>query len=124
MLCLSLRSSPERVYRRALGLFSVEEISEGFAAARGLALPSQLRRMLREQGQDLHAEFLRLLPERPHPIRIQRWSVRRVGLLLLVVPVAALLFRPRGWWWRTTMRPPPCSTSPAWTALPIWSRCG
>jgi hypothetical protein len=92
MLCLALRSSPVRVYRRALRQFSVEEISEGFAAARGLALPSQLRRMLREQGRDLHAEFLQLLPERPHPIRIQRWTARRVGLLLLlVVPLAALL---------------------------------
>src|SRR5829696_5748584 len=89
MLCLALRSNPEQVYQRAVCQFSVQEISEGFAAARGLALPSQLRRMLREQGRDLHAEFLRLLPERPHPIRIQRWSVRRVGLL--VVPVAALL---------------------------------
>jgi tRNA A-37 threonylcarbamoyl transferase component Bud32 len=91
MLCLALRSSPQRVYQRALRQFTVEEVSEGFAAARGLALPSQLRRMLREQGRDLHAEFVRLLPARPHPIRIQRWSARRVGLLLLVVPVAALL---------------------------------
>jgi len=81
MLCLALRSSPERVYQRAVGLFSVEEISEGFAAARGLALPSQLRRMLRAQGRDLHAEFVRLLPSAPRPIRIQRWSLRRVGLL-------------------------------------------
>jgi hypothetical protein len=87
MLCLALRSSAQRALRQ----FTVQEISEGFAAARGLALPSQLRRMLREQGRDLHAEFLQLLPERPHPIRIQRWSARRVGLLLLVVPVAALL---------------------------------
>jgi tRNA A-37 threonylcarbamoyl transferase component Bud32 len=91
MLCLALRSSPERVYRRARRQFSTEEISEGFAAASGLALPSQLRRMLREQGRDLHAEFLKLLPERPRPIRIQRWSARRIGLLLLVVPLAALL---------------------------------
>jgi tRNA A-37 threonylcarbamoyl transferase component Bud32 len=91
MLCLALRSSPERVYQRALRRFSVAEISEGFAAARGLALPSQLRRMLREQGRDLHAEFVRLLPARPRPIAIQRWSARRIGLLLLVVPVAALL---------------------------------
>jgi tRNA A-37 threonylcarbamoyl transferase component Bud32/membrane-associated phospholipid phosphatase len=91
MLCLALRSSPERVYRRALRRFSVAEISEGFAAARGLALPSQLRRMLREQGRDLHAEFLRLLPARPRPIAIQRWSARRIGLLLLMVPVALLL---------------------------------
>jgi tRNA A-37 threonylcarbamoyl transferase component Bud32 len=91
MLCLALRSSPQQVYQRALHQFSVEEISEGFAAARGLALPSQLRRMLKEQGRDVHAEFLRLLPQRPRPIRIQRWSGRRVGLLLLVVPLAVLL---------------------------------
>ena len=91
MLCLALRSDPERVYQRAVRQFSVEEISEGFAAARGLALPSQLRRMLREQGHDLHAEFLRLPPTRPRPIGIQRWSARRVGLLLLMVPVAVLL---------------------------------
>ena len=92
MLCLALRSSPEQVYQRAVRLFTVEEISEGFAAARGLALPSQLRRMLREQGRDLHAEFLQLLPARPHPIAIQRWSGRRIGLLLLMVPLAPCSF--------------------------------
>ena len=81
MLCLALRSDPELVYQRALRQFTVAEISEAFAAARGLALPSQLRRMLRDQGRDLHAEFLNLLPARPRPIRIQRWSARRVGLL-------------------------------------------
>jgi hypothetical protein len=91
MLCLALRDRPERVYQRALRQFSVEEISEGFAAARGLALPSQLRRMLHDQGRDLHAEFLKLLPTRPRPIGIQRWSARRIGLLLLTVPVALLL---------------------------------
>jgi tRNA A-37 threonylcarbamoyl transferase component Bud32 len=91
MLCLALRNSPERVYQRALRQFSVEEISEGFAAARGLALPSQLRRMLHDQGRDLHAEFLKLLPTRPRPIRIQRWSARRIGLLLLTVPMGLLL---------------------------------
>jgi hypothetical protein len=92
MLCLALRSSAEQVYRRALRQFSVEEISEGFAAARGLALPSQLRRMLRAEGRDLHAEFTRLLPAPPQPIRVQRWSARRVGLwatlVLLLVLVA------------------------------------
>jgi tRNA A-37 threonylcarbamoyl transferase component Bud32/membrane-associated phospholipid phosphatase len=80
MLCLALRSDPRLVYERALRQFSVEEVTEAFAAARGLALPSQLRRMLREQGRDLHGEFVRLLPTRPQPIRIQRWSARRVGL--------------------------------------------
>jgi len=95
MLCLALRSSPELVYQRALRQFSVQEITEGFAAARGLALPSQLRRMLKSQGRDLHAEFVRLLPAPPQPVSIQRWSLRRVGLLalvlLLVVFVGGLL---------------------------------
>jgi tRNA A-37 threonylcarbamoyl transferase component Bud32 len=85
MLCLALRSSPERVYQRARRQFKTEEISEGFAAARGLALPSQLRRMLKAQGRDLHAEFIRLLPAPPHPVSIQRWSARRVGLLALMM---------------------------------------
>ncbi|MGH2815730.1 MAG: hypothetical protein ACRDLC_11300, partial [Actinomycetota bacterium] len=87
MLCLALRSSPELVYQRALRQFSVEEISEGFAATRGLAMPSQLRHMLREKGRDLHAEFLGLLPERPTPISVQRWTLRRFGLALSVLLV-------------------------------------
>jgi len=93
MLCLALRSSPERVYQRALRQFNVEEITEGFAAARGLALPSQLRHLLRAQGRDLHAEFIRLLPTPPQPIRIQRWSARRVGLLALVAVLVAFLLQ-------------------------------
>jgi tRNA A-37 threonylcarbamoyl transferase component Bud32/membrane-associated phospholipid phosphatase len=98
MLCLALRSSPEQVYQRALRQFSVEEISEGFAAARGLALPSQLRRMLRAQGRDVHGEFTRLLPSPPQPIPIQRWSARRVGLLGLVVALVVGIGVPIGAW--------------------------
>jgi hypothetical protein len=79
------------VYRRALGQFTVEEITEGFAAARGLALPSQLRRMLKAQGRDLHAEFIRLLPSPPQPVSIQRWTLRRVGLLAGTALLAFLL---------------------------------
>jgi hypothetical protein len=85
MLCLALRDTPERVYQQAQRHFTVEEITEGFAAARGLALPSQLRRMLREKGRDLHGEFVGLLPTPPDPIRIQRWSWRRIGLWVLVL---------------------------------------
>jgi tRNA A-37 threonylcarbamoyl transferase component Bud32 len=91
MLCLALRSSPERVYRRALRQFTVEEVTEAFAAARGLALPSQLRHMLREQGRDLHAEFVRLLPSPPQPIRVQRWTARRVGLWGVIVLLLVLV---------------------------------
>jgi tRNA A-37 threonylcarbamoyl transferase component Bud32/membrane-associated phospholipid phosphatase len=90
MLCLALRCGPERVYRRALQYFTVEEITEGFAAARGLAMPSQLRHLLRAQGRDLHAEFVRLLPRPPRPIRIQRWSARRVGLWALILALVVL----------------------------------
>ena len=96
MLCLALRSSPEQVYQRTLRQFSVGEITEAFAAARGLALPSQLRRMMRDQGRDLAAEFTRLLPEPPRPISIQRWSPRRVALLLLVL-LALIPAVPMAW---------------------------
>jgi tRNA A-37 threonylcarbamoyl transferase component Bud32 len=96
LLCLALRSSPQQVYQRALRRFSVGEINEAFAAARGLALPSQLRRMMRDQGRDLHGEFVRLLPTPPRPIGVQRWSARRVGLLLLVL-VALIPAVPMAW---------------------------
>jgi tRNA A-37 threonylcarbamoyl transferase component Bud32 len=85
LLVLALRSEPRLVYERALREFSVEEIGEAFAATRGLTMPSQLRRMLRTQGRDLHGEFLRLLPSRPRPIAIQRFTLRRIGLTLAVV---------------------------------------
>jgi tRNA A-37 threonylcarbamoyl transferase component Bud32/membrane-associated phospholipid phosphatase len=91
MLCLGLRAPPERVYRRALRQFTAAEIREAFAAARGLALPSQLRHALRAAGRDVHEEFLRLLPERPRPIRIQRWSIRRAALSAGVAFCAFLL---------------------------------
>jgi tRNA A-37 threonylcarbamoyl transferase component Bud32 len=85
LLVLALRSDPKRVYARAVREFSVQEVSEAFAATRGLTMPSQLRRMLRAQGRDLHGEFLRLLPEPPRPIAIQRFTPRRIGLTLTVL---------------------------------------
>ena len=80
MLVLALRTDAARVYRRARLQFTDEEIAEAFAATRGLTMPSQLRRMLRAQGRDLHADFLRLLPYRLPPVPIQRWTWRRVVL--------------------------------------------
>jgi tRNA A-37 threonylcarbamoyl transferase component Bud32 len=90
LLVLALRSEPRLVYERALREFSVQEVSEAFAATRGLTMPSQLRRMLRAQGRDLHAEFLKLLPEPPRPIAIQRFTPRRLGLTLAVLVGAFL----------------------------------
>jgi tRNA A-37 threonylcarbamoyl transferase component Bud32/membrane-associated phospholipid phosphatase len=91
MLCLALRSSAQQVYDRALRQFTVDEVSEALAAARGLALPSQLRRALRAQGHDLQDEFLDLLPERPRPIKVQRWTFRRVVVALATAILVVLL---------------------------------
>jgi membrane-associated phospholipid phosphatase/tRNA A-37 threonylcarbamoyl transferase component Bud32 len=90
LLVLACRSSPEQVYRRARLQFNDDEIAEAFAATSGITMPSQLRKTIREQGRDLHAEFLRLLPELPPPIAIQRWSIRRVGLMIGVALLALL----------------------------------
>jgi tRNA A-37 threonylcarbamoyl transferase component Bud32/membrane-associated phospholipid phosphatase len=105
MMCLALRSSPERVYQRALHQFTVEEITEALARftlpggirppwfALGLALPSELRRMLQARGRDAYPEFVKLLPSPPPQMPIQRWSARRVGLwaaILALLVLAAL----------------------------------
>jgi membrane-associated phospholipid phosphatase/tRNA A-37 threonylcarbamoyl transferase component Bud32 len=90
MLVLGLRTSAEQVYARARKQFSDEEIAEAFAATRGLTMPSQLRRMLRQQGKDLHGDFLRLLPYRLPPVRIQRFTWRRAILTLVTLAGAAI----------------------------------
>jgi tRNA A-37 threonylcarbamoyl transferase component Bud32/membrane-associated phospholipid phosphatase len=92
MLVLALRTDCTRVYERALRFFSVDEIAEAFAATRGLTMPSQLRRLIRGQGRDLHTEFKRLLPYPVRPIAIQRWSFRRVALSIAVLLVCLLVF--------------------------------
>jgi tRNA A-37 threonylcarbamoyl transferase component Bud32/membrane-associated phospholipid phosphatase len=90
MLVLGLRTSAQQVYDRTRCYFDDLEIAEAFAATRGLAMPSQLRRMLRAQGHDLHAQFLALLPYKLPPMRIQRWSVRRIALSALVLAGAVV----------------------------------
>jgi tRNA A-37 threonylcarbamoyl transferase component Bud32 len=79
MLVLAVKSDPERVYRHALKYFTPGEIAEAFAATRGVASPTQLRLVMKQDGRDLLAQFRRLAPDRP-PIGIQRWSVRRVAV--------------------------------------------
>jgi tRNA A-37 threonylcarbamoyl transferase component Bud32/membrane-associated phospholipid phosphatase len=90
MLVLAVGSDPDRVYRRALQYFTPEEIAEAFAATRGVASPSQVRMVVKQDGRDLLAQFRRLAPQR-RPIPIQRWSVRRVALALGVLVTALLL---------------------------------
>jgi tRNA A-37 threonylcarbamoyl transferase component Bud32 len=91
MLVLALSSDTRTVYDRALRVFSVDEVAEAFAATRGLTMPSQLRRMMRSRGRDLHAEFLAMLPYRLPPIAIQRWSTRRAALTAAVGVTALFL---------------------------------
>jgi hypothetical protein len=81
MLVLAVGSDPKRVYQRALRYFTPAEIAEAFAATRGVASPSQLRMVVKQDGRDLINAFRRLAPQRPL-IAIQRWSVRRVALAL------------------------------------------
>jgi len=90
MLVLAVGSTPERVYHRALHYFTPEEIAEAFAATRGVASPSQVRMVVKQDGRDLLGQFRRLAPER-RLIPIQRWSVKRVALALGVLGTVLLL---------------------------------
>jgi tRNA A-37 threonylcarbamoyl transferase component Bud32/membrane-associated phospholipid phosphatase len=77
MLTLALASTAERVYQRALLLFTPDDVAEAFAASRGVTLPAQLRTRLRADGRDLVEQFRLLAPPR-RPLPIQRWTVRRI----------------------------------------------
>lgn len=89
MLSLALRSSSDQVYDRAVLLFTPEEIAEAFAATRGITMPSQLRHELKNDERDFRAEFGRLASF-PRKLPIQRWTVRRIGLVLWVLTLVGL----------------------------------
>jgi hypothetical protein len=57
MLVLAVRADPQRVYRRALAYFTEAELSEAFAATRGVASPTQLRAFMKRHPRDLLGEF-------------------------------------------------------------------
>ena len=94
LIVLALRTDAETVYRHALRYFTPEEVAEAFAATSEATRPS-LHRMMRVDGRDLLAQFRGLAPPRPR-IRVQRWSMRRIGLTIAVVVggvlVASALF--------------------------------
>jgi hypothetical protein len=83
-LVLAVRTDPDRVYAHALRYFTPEEIGEAFAAARGVASPTQLRTVMKQDGRDLLARFRALAPPQRR-ISLQRWSPLRIGLALVVV---------------------------------------
>ena len=86
MLVLAVRTSPQRVYRRALAYFTEAELAEAFAATRGVASPTQLRAFMKRDPRDLLGEFRALAPARP-PIVLQRWSIRRVALAVAMLAI-------------------------------------
>ena len=79
----------DRVYQQALRYFSPAELSEAFAATRGVASPTQLRAFVKKDPRDLLGTFRALAPPRA-PITLQRWGPRRVALAL-AVPASLLL---------------------------------
>ena len=87
MLTLSLCMPAERVYERAVRLFTPDEIAEAFAASRAVTVPSQLRSLLRAADEDAEAAFRALAPQRGR-VAIQRWSLRRFGLTFAVAMAA------------------------------------
>ena len=76
MLVLALRSDVDTVYERARLQFTEDDIAEAFAASRGITLPSQVRRQLKQDSRDLLAEFRNRGPARKR-VSIQRWSIQR-----------------------------------------------
>jgi membrane-associated phospholipid phosphatase len=88
MLVLGLAATPERVYERAVTFFDPDEIGEAFGAARGPAIPRQLRQYLKEHAPGLIERYRALAPAH-EPIAIQRWSMRRVMLTARTLVVMA-----------------------------------
>jgi tRNA A-37 threonylcarbamoyl transferase component Bud32 len=112
MLVLALRSDAKTVYDAALTYFTPDELAEAFAATRGVASPTQLRQQMKQDGRDLLAEFRSMAPAR-RPIGVQRWSIRRVALMmaslivfLLAILMGVGLFFPT----RGTVTAPMCGT--------------
>jgi len=116
MLVLAVRSDPQRVYQRALRQFTPAELSEAFAATRGVASPTQLRAFMKRDPRDVLGEFRKLAPER-RPIVLQRWSARRVFLAagLLVVTTVAVLVGGKAFFPAENIgaHPPDCGTGPS-----------
>jgi tRNA A-37 threonylcarbamoyl transferase component Bud32 len=79
MLTLALRTDPDRVYERAVRVFSPDDVAEAFASAQGLAIPTQVSEKLKEDGRPILARFRELAPTRA-PVSIQVWSARRLAI--------------------------------------------
>jgi hypothetical protein len=90
LLTLALRTDPDRVYARAVRVFTPEEIGEAMAVSHGPTIPSELARRMGEDGRPLVARFRELAPARPE-VSVQRWSARRLAFIGLAVVGAITL---------------------------------
>jgi hypothetical protein len=79
LLTLAVRSDPERVYARAIKVFTPDELAEACASAVGLTIPTELQAKLKADGRPLLDRFRQLAPRRGR-ISIQRWSAQRLVL--------------------------------------------
>ncbi|HET7236506.1 MAG TPA: hypothetical protein VFK59_08750 [Actinomycetota bacterium] len=95
MLTLALRTDPDRVYERAVRIFSPDDVAEAFASAQGLAIPTQVSEKLKEDGRPILARFRELAPTRA-PVSIQVWSARRLAITAGAI-VAALALAAMFW---------------------------
>jgi membrane-associated phospholipid phosphatase/tRNA A-37 threonylcarbamoyl transferase component Bud32 len=95
LLTLALRSDPDHVYERATKTFSPEDVAEAMACARGLAIPTQVSTMLKEDGRPILQRLRELAPARS-PVSIQVWSLRRVAITAAAV-VGALALAAMFW---------------------------
>jgi hypothetical protein len=89
MLTLALCVPAERVYKRAVLVFTPEEIAEAFAASRAITIPSQLRTLLRAAPHHPEETLRAFAPQRA-PVAIQRWSLRRFTLTVAVALTAVV----------------------------------
>ncbi len=90
MLALAVHLPTGEVYEGARDHFTDDELAEAFAATGGVTIPGELRTALRAMDHDPLAEFRAMAPQRA-PVRIQRWTRRRLlGLALLACAVAAV----------------------------------
>ena len=94
MIILGLRHDPEHVYQEAMKFFSEDDISEAFAATRGITIPSQSRSShkayIKAGHPDLVDTFRKMAPP-SEPISVQRWSRRRI-LLAAAAALGGLMF--------------------------------
>ena len=79
MLTLAVQTDADRVYARALGYFTPDEIAEAFACAVGMAIPTELSGRLKRDPRPIMARFVELAPAHAS-VSIQTWDLRRIAL--------------------------------------------